>query len=111
MRRQLKLRKYEPLEKDIQNAILEYLRAKRVFCWKEHSSGIYKQDGTGYIPLGLKGKADILGCHNGKFLAIEVKRPSGKLSVEQYEFLTNIRNAGGIAFVATSIDDVILNGI
>jgi len=82
-----------------------------VFCWKEHSGGIYKPDGTGYIPLGLKGKADILGVYKGRFLAIEVKRPSGKLSVDQYEFITAINNAGGLAFVATSIDDVILKGI
>lgn len=106
-----KLKKYEPLEKDIQASILEYLHAKKIFCWKEHSGGLMIDGGKRYMPIGLKGKADILGCYRGRFLAIEVKRPSGKLSVDQYEFITQINNAGGLAFVATSIDDVILHGI
>lgn len=106
-----KLKKFEPLEKDIQSSIMDYLHMKKIFSWKEHSGGMMIEGGTRYMPLGLKGKADILGCYKGLFLAIEVKRPSGKLSVDQAYFLEAIRNAGGIAFVATSIDDLIKNGI
>lgn len=102
----LKMKIYEPLEKDIQKSILDYLKARRIFCWKEHSGGIYKPDGSGYIPLGLKGKADILGIYKGKMLAVEVKRPSGRLSADQEYFLKRVRENGGIAIVAHSIDDV-----
>lgn len=103
----LKMKMPEPLEKDIQSSILEYLHARGIFCWKEHSSGIMIDGGQRYMPIGLKGKSDILGIYKGKFLAIEVKRPSGKISNEQLEFLTNINKYGGIGFVAYSIDDVI----
>lgn len=98
---------YEPLEKDIQKSILDYLHAKKVFCWKQANTGIYKPDGSGYIPIGLKGVSDILGCYKGRFLAIEVKRPSGKLSPDQELFLNHVRENGGIALVARSIDDII----
>jgi penicillin-binding protein-related factor A (putative recombinase) len=109
---QLNMKMPEPLEKDIQKSILEYLQAKRIFCWKQATTGIYKPDGTGYIPVGLKGVSDILGVlSGGRFLAIEVKRPSGKLSEAQVEFLQNINLHGGLGFVAHSIDDVIAQGI
>ncbi len=108
----LRMKFTEPLEKDIQSSILEYLRAKRVYCWKENSAGIWRGDGKGYIPSQLKGKADILGLlASGRFLAIEVKRKSGVLSNDQVEFIRNINLNGGLAFVATSIDDVVRQGI
>lgn len=101
----------QPLEKEIQNSILEYLHFKGIFCWKEHSSGIMIDGGKRYMPLGLRGKADILGVYKGRFLAIEVKRPHGRLSAEQEAFLSQIEANGGLAFVATSIDDVIAKGL
>jgi hypothetical protein len=42
----------------------------------------------------------------GRFLAIEVKRPGGKLTLDQTAFLEAVRQNGGIAIVATSVDDV-----
>jgi penicillin-binding protein-related factor A (putative recombinase) len=107
----LKLKRPEPLEKAIQKTILDYLHRRQIFCWKEHSSGIMVEGGQRYMPLGLKGKADILGIYQGKFLAIEVKRPSGVLSPEQELFLYNIRKHGGIAIVARDVDDLINAGI
>jgi hypothetical protein len=55
----------------------------------------------------VKGSADILGClPGGRFLAIEVKAPDGRLSPEQREFLADIRGLGGIAIVARSYRDI-----
>lgn len=106
------LKTYVPLEKDIQKAILDYLNLKGIFCWKEHSGGLPVDNGQRFIPIGLRGKSDILGIiQGGRFLAIEVKRPKGKVSVEQRLFLEKINEKGGIAFVATSVDDVIAQGI
>lgn len=108
----LVMKQPEPLEKEIQSSILEYLKAKHIFCWKQATTGIFKPDGTGYIPVGLKGVSDILGLlAGGRFLAIEVKRPSGIVSPAQEEFINNINENGGLAFIATSIDDVIAKGI
>lgn len=104
----LRMKRPEPLEKDIQSSILDYLQARNIFCWKEHSGGIMVDGGTRYMPIGLKGKADIIGLlRGGRFLAIEVKRPSGKVSEDQQFFLNMIKDMGGLAFVARNIDDVI----
>ncbi|GHT89395.1 hypothetical protein FACS1894137_18550 [Spirochaetia bacterium] len=48
--------------------------------------------------FGLKGSSDILGIlPGGRFLAIEVKAPGGRLSPEQKQFLAEIRELGGLA--------------
>ena len=56
----------------------------------------------------IRGASDILGIYNGKFLAIEVKTPQRRRSVseEQHAFMERVKEEGGIAFVATSIEDV-----
>ena len=53
------------------------------------------------------GVADITGVYEGKALFIEIKTPRGVVSPHQEKFLDEARNAGAIAFVARSIDDVI----
>jgi VRR-NUC domain len=63
-----------------------------------------------YTPLafGEKGISDIIGCSpEGIFIAIEVKRPGGKPSPEQLEFIENVKRNKGVAFVAYSLDDAI----
>jgi hypothetical protein len=42
----------------------------------------------------------------GRFLAIEVKRPGGKATPEQQQFIDTINQAGGLAFVARSVEEV-----
>jgi hypothetical protein len=42
----------------------------------------------------------------GRILAIEVKAPKGKVSPRQQQFLDTINEAGGLAFVAHSIEEV-----
>jgi hypothetical protein len=53
------------------------------------------------------GISDIIGIYNGKFFAIEVKRPGCKLTQAQSKFLEEVCREGGIGFVARSTDDVI----
>lgn len=54
-----------------------------------------------------KGVSDILGIYKGRALAIEVKTAKGVVSEHQKDFLISFAAAGGIAFVARSVDDVI----
>jgi hypothetical protein len=97
-------------EKAIENQILSFLKIKKVFCWKNQSTGIYdptkkvfrRSNNTHHI----KGVSDILGVYEGKFLAIEVKRDGAYASKEQKEFIANVTKSGGIAFIARSINDV-----
>jgi hypothetical protein len=39
-------------------------------------------------------------------LAIEVKRPRGRVTPEQQQFIDMINEAGGLAFVARSVEEV-----
>ena len=95
-------------EKDVTKQIRGVLRTLGIFHWKNWS-------GPMTYPKGI---ADILGIYKGKFLAIEVKRegweppePTNikayKHFCEQRDFLNAIRDNGGYAFFAQSVDDVI----
>ncbi len=53
-----------------------------------------------------KGTSDILGCYKGRFFAIETKVGKNKPTPEQEAFLASVRENGGIAFPAWSLDDV-----
>lgn len=58
-----------------------------------------------------KGISDILGIYKGRFLAIEVKKPGGKPSQHQKEFLDEVNRHGGIGFVARSAEEVAKGGL
>ena len=50
--------------------------------------------------FGRSGIPDIIGCKNGKFIAIECKAGKGKVTALQERELIAICNAGGFTFVA-----------
>ncbi len=53
------------------------------------------------------GIADLVCCINGRFAAVEVKRPGEQPSRLQCLEADEVRRAGGIAITATSPDDAI----
>lgn len=83
-------------EADIVKAILKYLKTvPKCFSWKEHG-GMY---GTAGIP-------DIIACIGGRFYGFEVKTEDGKPTKLQEATIRKIKNAGGIALVVRSVEDV-----
>jgi Holliday junction resolvase len=92
------MRPYKPPTNEalLTKGIRRLLSAAGIFHWKEHG-------GLGSAP----GVPDLVGCYKGCMFAIEVKAPRGRVSPQQQAFIDNINAAGGIAFVAWSIDDVI----
>jgi hypothetical protein len=62
------------------------------------SLGIYHFSPPG-MGLGRAGIPDIIGCHKGRFIAIECKAGKGKTTALQERELDAIRAAGGFAFV------------
>lgn len=97
-------------ETDIQAAILDYLRLKGHFFWR-NNSGAFKTERGGFYRVGTPGAPDIIGCVDGKFVGLEVKTPKGKLSEDQQEFARGLRTAGGAYHLVRSIDDVIAIGL
>jgi len=84
-------------EKDITKQIRDLLHRVGILHWKQFQT------------LGSRpGISDIVGATaQGKLLCIEVKKPGGRLSEHQQKFLEEVRAHGGVAFVATSPEDVI----
>jgi VRR-NUC domain len=53
------------------------------------------------------GTPDLIFCSNGRFLAVELKAPDGRLSPAQEFTHASIRAAGGVVMVCRSLDDVV----
>lgn len=85
------------LERDITRQIKKLLDNIEN-CW------YFKVAGGQFQRAGIP---DIIGCLNGKYFAIEVKRPGGKLSEKQKKEIEAIKSCNGIVFVAYSTEDVI----
>jgi len=83
------------LERDIVRAILTYLnRLPCCYARKVHGG-----------PHGA-GWPDVIGCHNGCLLALEVKRPGGKATPLQAAELAKWRAAGAVCGVVTDVEQV-----
>ena len=101
----------EPSEAQTLKAGLEYLeRHPRVAaCWRQNAGSLIVgvRGHEHMVRFGPKGIADVIGyLKGGRFLAVEFKAPHGKLMPHQREFLDAVNAAGGLAFMARSIDDI-----
>lgn len=114
--RRLRLVRPEPREADVLASVLEYLayaeRQGRVIWHARTNTGagrLQRRDGTAgqWLRFGWPGCPDILGqLPGGRLLALEVKRPSGRVRPEQAAFLAKARDGGAVAAVVRSVDDV-----
>ena len=83
-------------ESSIQTRILQWLRQQpNSFVWKAQAG-----------PYQRAGLPDIMAVIDGRFYAIEVKRPGGKATRLQTATMKAINAAGGKAFVAWDVTDV-----
>lgn len=97
-------------EAQIEHQILSFLESKRIFAWKNPTSGyfdakrkIFKKQKSRFA---INGVSDIIALHKGQAIFIEVKSKVGKESIDQKRFRENVENSGCIAFVAKSVEDV-----
>jgi hypothetical protein len=99
-----------PLEKDVLASCLALLRLAGVFCWRNNSGAFALGEGKGrrFFRAGLVGSSDILGilAPSGKLLAVECKRPGGRVSEAQRHFLDAVTAAGGLALVIADARDL-----
>lgn len=90
-------------ESDIKDAIRTVFVGTPIIVWN-HPTGFASAERVHY---GLKGSSDLIGIlPNGKFLAIEVKTLTGRLSPEQKRFAAMVRRQGGVYVEARSAQDV-----
>lgn len=90
-------------ESDLKDRIMRALRGVTDgYFWRQ-----------GATPYGRSGIADILGCWDGRFVAIEAKRPGAYTSPadglrdSQWRFLRNIQSVGGLTLVTDDLDQVL----
>lgn len=97
-------------ETDLVRAILKYLHVRGILAWRQNTGAVSFQDRgrSRFVRFGLPGISDIIGVlPDGRFLAIEVKLLANKKPThKQQDFIDSINGSNGVAFVATSIDDV-----
>lgn len=116
MAARFRLRPIEPLEHDIQTAILRYLAVDRRVAWaRRFNTGAHVIEGRDkrgrptrrFIRYAFPGCSDVLGqLATGAFLAIEAKRPGCEPTEEQEAFLAQVEAAGGLAILARCVEDV-----
>lgn len=88
--------------------VLKALRAHPAVVWCERMNSGAARVGNRFIRFGFAGCPDVLGqLTDGRFLGVEVKSPTGKLRPEQSIFLERVRGAGGVAFMARDLRDVL----
>ena len=92
-------------EKDIQNSIMRLLKKHGIYHWR-NNTGCMKV-GNRIIRYGKVGSSDIFCFFEGKFIAIEVKSETGKLTEHQEEFLNKVNEQDHcLGFVARNKEEV-----
>ena len=95
------------LESAVLSAVLQVLgKHPKVGGFWRQNTGAHEVDGR-RIRYGIPGCPDVIGwLKDGRFMAIEVKRPGGELTPAQAAFLAKAANDGCFTLVARSVDDV-----
>lgn len=92
-------------------ALVEVLKAlvtHPAVAWCERMNSGAARIGARFVRFGFKGCPDVLGqLRDGRLLGVEVKSQTGRLRPEQAVVLERIREAGGVAFVARDLRDVL----
>ena len=95
-------------EQDIQRLIMLALSEAGCLIWR-NNTGVLKNAAGIPIKFGLcVGSSDLIGiAPGGRFLAVEIKTPTGKATPEQMRFIEAVRARGGIAGIARSPEEAL----
>ena len=85
-------------EKQLENRMKKYLSNKNIYHFKVH--------GNGFMRSGIP---DLICCINGRFVAIEIKRPDGKGKVSKLQEIEmdRIKKSDGIAVVMDNYNEFV----
>jgi len=99
---------YELTEHQIQAQILDWLRLKRRFFWRNNtgaSKASYNSK-VRFYRFGSPGSPDIFVIREGVIYGVEVKAYKGQQSQTQVYWQTEFEKAGGKYILARSLADV-----
>jgi len=77
---------------------------RRVRAWLDEKVGWHMKVAGG--PLQRRGIPDIVGCHAGRFFAIELKAPNGRTTLSQEVEIARLIEAGARVCVARTLAEV-----
>lgn len=90
-------------EGQIQDAIrLAMTDEPGLVMWR-NNTGVAEHRGARVVYGLAVGSADLIGCLDGRFVALEVKSAAGRTSLEQRQWLDLVRRNGGFAAVVRSV--------
>lgn len=103
-------------ESEVLSVCCQYLQAKKVFFWRQNTSGIHRTDPQGRQfwtrpAYSMRGVPDIIALKPGRIFGIEVKSSKGRLSPEQIAFKSKWEEFGGVYLLARGIDDLSMAGL
>lgn len=94
-------------ERQIQQQIRLAVQGPDIVLWRNNVGMATLTDGT-TLRYGLAvGSADLVGVCAGRFFALEVKGPKGRVSDEQKQWIALVRSKGGFAAVVRSVEDAL----
>ena len=89
----------------IQDAIRLALASEPGLVLWRNNVGVAEHRGV-RVRYGLAvGSADLVGCLDGRFVALEVKTATGRVAPEQKLWLDLVRRYGGFAAIVRSVDE------
>jgi hypothetical protein len=109
----------ETSEQEIQNQIILALSQGNSRLFRNNVGGAKLADGR-WLNFGLhKGSSDLIGWKTieitpdmvgkkiAQFLSVEVKKPKGRVSKDQQNWIDAVNAQGGCAFIARSKEDAV----
>lgn len=108
-----RLKPPEPREADVLSAVLTALKLHPKVAWAQRMQTgagklLRKGGASQWLRFGWVGAPDVVAqLRDGRFMAVECKRPSGSTTPEQDAFLACVAANGGVAVVARSVDDLL----
>jgi hypothetical protein len=110
----LKLARPEPTEAQVLASVMACLprlkaMGKIARYWRNNSGAYAVGEGRArrFVRFGEKGSPDVIGyLPDGRFMGLEVKKPSGCATPEQSEFIALATASGALCGVVRSVDDV-----
>ena len=94
-------------ERDILAAVLIAVTALPGGMFIRQNTGVAVTAEGRRIRFGRKGQGDIVGCYQGRFVAIETKTEKGRLSKDQRNYRDAVLAAQGVYILARDVEFVI----
>lgn len=100
-----KVTKPKVSESSIQSTILDYLKFKKIFHYRQNQAAV-KTEKSFFRATSINGLPDIICIVQGLYIGLEVKTATGRLNENQIETHRKIISAGGLVYVVRSLKDV-----